>query len=94
MAKGATVAQKLRLSLAKALDFAHAVPGAGAGAVRVWAQGVTPGCDVCQLADVTATAVLRPGGSGRRSGRPLLRSAVTSPQAGAANCRLNWAAGS
>lgn len=53
-------------SRAKALDFAHAVPGAdavlGLSCVAVWAQGSDPGCDVCQLADVTATAVLRPGG--------------------------------
>lgn len=35
-----------------------------------------------------------PGGSSRTSGRTLLRSGVASPQASAANCRLNWAAGS
>lgn len=70
MAKGGAVAQML--SLAKALDFARAVAGAAAGAVPVWLCGrreVTPGCDVCQLADVTATAVLRPGGQ-RQNERP------------------------
>lgn len=61
-AKGGTLAQKLHC--------AHAVPGARA--VPVWRCGhgeVTPACDVCQPADVTATAVLRPGGQ-RRNERP------------------------
>lgn len=69
MAQGGTLAQKL--SLAEALDCAHAVPGAGAVCpyVAVRAQGAIPGCDVCQLADVTATAVLTPGGQ-RQNERP------------------------
>lgn len=78
MAKGGAAAREV--ALAKALDFGPAVPGAGLSVCGCAGQEVTPGCDVWQLADVAAAA---------QGAAALLRSAVTSPQASAADCRRN-----